>query len=153
MLFTTVDSIRAESWFNWNSDISDNYINWYLIQANWVLLSYVATIYNANNLTWLLFIWSQAESFLQRIETILASGYLLINEYWIDSRGTDKDWYIKKKDALNMLQEITEWKTNLFDVNFNEFSKKSIAVAWGIVMTTPDDNLNLKPTFTTNMEF
>lgn len=151
MAFTTVARVRSESWFNWNSDISDTYILWYLNQSNGVLLSYVASVYNA----WLLvpsaiFTWSQAEQLLIRIEELLTSWYLLISEYWPEALNTDKDWYTKVKEAMWLLDKILSWDLKLFDVNFAEFSK-NVTMSWiWLSMTTPDNNTDLTPIFTTS---
>lgn len=147
-MYSTVARIRDESWFTWNLDITDSFIQWYWDQANWVLLSYVAGIYDASYLApSALFTGSQAEQMLQRIEELLASWYLLIKEYWLEAKDTDKDWYNKVKEAKDLLMMLSTWDLTLIDNNFAEFAKKNTASAWGIVFSSPDYNSNLDPIF------
>lgn len=153
MLFTDKNQVRDESWFKNNLDITDSIIDWYITQANSIILSYIWIIYDVSKFTGSLFTWSQTENLLNRIETLLASWYLLQKEYWIEARNTDKDGYQKERDAVDILQKISEWEIRLFDINFNEFPKKSWSPTWALQMTTPSDNPNLDPTFTTNMKF
>lgn len=153
MSFTTVDRVRDESWFTWELNISDNSINWYLIQANWIIISNIATVYDASKLIWSLFVWSHAENMLKRIEELLASGYLLIKEYGPEWRDTDKDGYIKIKEAEKLLDKIINGDIKLFDINYVEFWRQTTS-SWALLkMTTPDNNLNLTPIFTTKDRF
>lgn len=153
MTFTTVARVRAESGFNGNTDISDTYIGGYLTQANGVLLGYVASIYDATKLSGALFTGSQAESLLQRIEELFASGYLLIAEYGPEAKNSDKDGYNKVKEAEKLCTELLSGSFGLYDINSNEFTKKETASAGAIVMATPDNNPNLVPIFTTTDRF
>lgn len=139
MAYTTVERIRAESWFTWNSDISDNYIEWYLNQSHWIIIWRIGIRYDISKLSWSLFTWSQAEEMLKRIEELISSSYLLIAEYWNEARGSDKDWYNKIKQANALLDQITAWTLKLFDINWNEFWTKSISTSssW-LVLTLPN---------------
>jgi hypothetical protein len=38
MVFTTVARVRDESWFNWDLNITDSSITWYLTQANGIIM-------------------------------------------------------------------------------------------------------------------
>lgn len=152
-MFTTVDRIRLESWFNNNSDITDNNILAYWTQANAILLWYIWSIYDISSLSWTLFTWSQAEDILSRIEELYSSGSLLMAEYWPNAYNTDKDWSIKIKEARDLCDMIVVWTIRLFDINWNEFWKKNTSLSWNIKMTTPDDNINLTPIFTISQKF
>jgi hypothetical protein len=72
-MFATIEEVRQESGFNYETNVSDETIENYLIQANAELLSYVATIYDVKNFTGSLFDNSSAKRFLSRLETLLAS--------------------------------------------------------------------------------
>ena len=123
MTFSTIDRIRDESWFTGNLNITDANIQPYLEQSNGVVLSYVGAKYNIINLvSWALFTGSQAEKMLQRCEELLASGYLLIKEYWPEGADTDKDGYKKVNEAESLLSMIMEGKIRLLDTNGKEFS-------------------------------
>lgn len=153
MSFSTIARVRSESGFAGDTDISDTYIGGYLTQAHGVLLGYVANIYDATKFTGSLFIGSQAESMLQRIEELFASWYLLIAEYGPEGRNTDKDGYTKVKEAERLCIAMVEGTLTLFDVNSNEFTKKPSATAGSIVMSAPDNNTNLTPIFSTSQVF
>jgi hypothetical protein len=81
MAYSTIDQVRSESGFTNNSNITDAMITIYLNQANGVVQSFVSSIYNITTLTGTNFTGSQADLMLQRVEDLLASGYLMIKEY------------------------------------------------------------------------
>lgn len=149
--YTTVTRVRNASWFSWNLDISDIFIEWYLIQAHAEVLSTISASYDVSELTWSLFSWSQAESFLGRIEELLASWELLIDEYWIEWVNTDKDWYKKCEEARKLLMKIVENDIKLLDNNYEAFPQTEIANAWAIAYVTA--TWTEYPYFTVNQKF
>ena len=152
-MFTTTELVRDEAWFTNNLDITDAHIDWYILQAEWEVVSYIANIFDITEFSWSNFTNSQAEAFLQRIETLLASWYLLIREYWLEWKDTNSDWYIRCKEARDMLNKIWSWDINLFKTDYTSFTRTAISIGWFITMSTPDDNTSLTPTFTTEDKF
>lgn len=149
-MYSSIARVRSESWFTNNNDITDLYIEGYINQSNWILIWYIASIFNISNFSWVLFAWSQAENILKRIEELFSSWYLLIAEYWPEARNTDKDWYIKIKEAEGLCNKLLLWEISLFDINWNEYSKKWSAPSWTIVLTVP---LNSKAIFSINDKY
>ena len=60
------------------------------------------------------FVWSTASEFLAGLEMGLGAGYLLINEYWNEARGTDKDGFRRVSDSMKILEDIRDGNIALF---------------------------------------
>jgi len=123
MAYSTIDQVRSESGFTNNSNITDAMITIYLNQANGVVQSFVSSIYNITTLTGTNFTGSQADLMLQRVEDLLASGYLMIKEYgaeWLDS---DKDGYNKVDEWMSLLKMMTSGDLRLIGVDGTEFTR------------------------------
>lgn len=138
-MYSTVDRIRAESWFSGNDDITDGYIEWYGNQANGVIKGFIGWVYNLTALN-TNFTWSPWEQLLKRIEELLASSYLLIAEYGSEAKDTDKDWYKKGKQADELLQKIVGGELRLIDSNWSQFWSTTVSSAGGIELSLPTDN-------------
>ena len=136
MAYSTIDQVRSESGFTNNSNITDAMITIYLNQANGVVQSFVSSIYNITTLTGTNFTGSQADLMLQRVEDLLASGYLMIKEYgaeWLDS---DKDGYNKVDEWMSLLKMMTSGDLRLIGIDGTEFTKVSkdsagLPTGWG----------------------
>lgn len=120
--YTTEPKVRSDAWFEGNPDVTVTSIGWYIDQANGVVNSSISTRYNITNLSGSLFIGSHAAKFLDRVEMILAAGYLLIKEYWAEDVEDDAAWQDKIEEAMSLLQDIEDWKMRLLDKNWNEFA-------------------------------
>ena len=120
--YTSIDKVRIESGFE-NNEVADWIIETAIKRANSEINSSIAARYSlplsANNC------WedSPAQGLLESIELLLASGYLLIQEYWVDSVNTDKDGYHKRDIAKNQIKEIIEGNLKLICEDGQEMEK------------------------------
>lgn len=134
MDFTTQEKVRISSWFDGNTNISNEYIQEFVEEATGIVASYVWARY------WLTAFWywqwslnsnfvgSQADKMLTRITTLLASGNLLIDQYGEDSyRGPTSDWNNKIAKAMELCQSIAVWELRLMGNDLNEFPKAPIS--------------------------
>lgn len=127
MAYTTEARVRDETGFTWNTNITTTVIQGYLDQANGVVLSYVAARYDASKLKASSdFTDSQAENMLKRCEELLASGYLLIKEYWAEGADTDKDGYKKVEEATALLEMIMRGEIRLLKFSSKEFELATV---------------------------
>ncbi len=135
MTYSTVDRIRTESGFDGNLNIPNSMIQAYLDQANGVVKSYVASVYDISQFSGAKFTDSQAEKMLKRAEELMASGYLLIKEYGADSGDSNKDGYDKVEEGESMLQRLTDKShlLRLIDTDGNEFSRVAKSTAGSVV--------------------
>ncbi len=137
--YTTVDAVRSESGFE-NNEIADAFIETAIKRANSEINSAIAARYSlplSNNNCWEN---SPGKGLLESIELLLASGYLLIQEYGVDAVNSDKDGYHKRDIAKKQIQEIIEGTLKLICENWQEFIKwnKSNAGTLGIKWTPKD---------------
>ncbi len=129
--YSNIANVRTESGFDWNTNILDTLLTSYLEQSHGVVVSYVASRYNITKLVASTdFTGSQAEQMLVRVETLLASWYLMIKEYWPDGANTDKDWYKKVDEAMELLMMISKWDLRLIKIDWSEFE------LWAVKKTT-----------------
>lgn len=135
MLFSTKDQIRNASWFDWVTAISDTIIEEYQKRANWIVLWYVAWVYNIQEFTVERMTDSQAYELLSQSEILIATWYLLTKEYW-------SQWLQEDNQGLD---KINEWKSilmqlyanppiRLYDKNWIEFlnTPTGNSEAWNI---------------------
>ena len=124
MLFSEIDDIRAESWFTWNTNISDTTIEKYQKRANWMVLGYISRIYEINSLDLSnIPTDSQAYWLLNQAEILLASWYLLIKEYWVDWLAEDNQWIDKVNEWKSILDDILNTGVRLFGKDWAELAK------------------------------
>lgn len=136
MPYTTTAKVRSEAGFEWNTNITDDVIEKYLIQSHGIVQSYVAAVYKVTDLAGSLFTGSQAEAMLQRAEELIAAWYLLIKEYWLEGVGTEADGYKKKTEGEKLLMSLSDPKKPLLllDLNGSEFTRQAVAIAWKIAV-------------------
>ncbi len=135
MTYSTAARVRTESGFDGNQNVLDSVIEAYLEQANGVVQSYVASVYDISQLSGSKFTNSQAEKMLKRAEELIASGYLLIKEYGADSGESNKDGYEKVEEGESLLQRLTDkaHPLRLIDTGGDEFSRVAKSTAGTIV--------------------
>lgn len=137
MPYTTTTKVRTEAWFEWNTNVTDDLIERYLIQSNGVVQSYVAAVYKVTDLAGSMFIGSQAEAMLQRAEELISAWFLLIKQYWLEGIWTEADGYKKKAEGEKLLMSLSDPKKPLLllDTNWSEFTRQSVAIGWKIAAT------------------
>lgn len=127
MVYVTADEVRTSSWFDWNTDITDTVIDWHIEDAHNVLLWYIWSYYDITALSWSNFTWSAAAWLLKKIELLLASWYLLLEEYWPNQLWSDTDGEWKIEKAEQMIREIIgEWlkmRVRLIGNDWKEFAQ------------------------------
>lgn len=134
MSFTNANDVRNETWLAGNPNVTNDTIEKYVVMAHSIVISSVAWKYTVTDLTGSLFTWSQAEQFLVTAEVLIASGLLIQKEFWSevvsqwDGEKRIKQW----KDMLMQLYD-TKMPTILIDINWSEFTRKSVVQAWWIV--------------------
>lgn len=136
MAYTTADNVRKESGFEGNSNITDATITIYLNEANGIVQGMVAGAYVVNELAAsATFTGSQAEYYLKRAETLIASGLLLIKEYGAEQFDSDKNGYDKYNEGKALLEMIlrNEAPVRLIDTNGDEFTRVDKSTAGGVV--------------------
>ena len=133
MAYTTITNVRSESGFTGNTNITDAMLTIYLNQTNWIVQSYISSVYDITDLTWANFTLSQAEYMLKRIEELMASWYLLIKEYWREWLDADKNGYEKVNEWMELLKMITSWELRLIWVDWSEFDRINKSTAWSMV--------------------
>ncbi len=145
MSYSTVDRVRSESGFDGNLNIKSSMIETYLEQANGIVKSYVASVYDISEFTGEKFTGSQGEKLLKRAEELIASGYLLIKQYGADSVDTDKDGYEKVKEGEGLLQRLTDkdHPLRLMNTDNTEFSRVSKSTAGTIVASGATSGENI----------
>lgn len=137
--YTDVASVRSEAWFERNPNVLDATIESYLIQAHWIVQSYISAVYILTNLQpgVSLFDNSQAASLLKRAEELFAAGYLQMKEYWLQALWTERDWQRKIAEAEKLLQRLLDWKNPLRLVNtsWQEFERIIQRKQWKLQWT------------------
>ena len=124
MAWTTNALVRSESGFDNNSDITEASLTSYTTLAHGQIKGFVARIYDMAELeASTKFTGSQAEDFLKGIETLWASGLLLIKEYGAEAQNSDKDGYRKLELAKAMLLDLQEERIKLLDTDNAEFER------------------------------
>lgn len=125
--YATATQVRLESGLTSNTAILDATITEYINSAHGVILAKLATDYNISKLdvSNVDFPNSIAQSVLNRVEILLASGYLLIKEYgtMIGDKPIDE---AKRRidEAFKILDKISSGDMQLLDVN-------NVTIAWG----------------------
>ena len=125
MAYTTNQLVRDESGFTNNSDLTEATLTSYVGLAHGAVVGFVARIYDITALA-TNFTGSQAEGYLQSVETLWASGLLLIKEYGAEAQDSDKDGYKKLQLAKSMLQDIEDGKIILLDSNNAEYTENTV---------------------------
>lgn len=139
--YSTTLQVRTESGFYGNPNISDDTIDAIRKQAYNIVRGIIAGKYNITHLVpWdTLFDNSQASGLLERAEILIASGYLLNQEYGPEQMGEDYDAERKIKEGKSLLFQLFDNKapTRLIDSTGNEFTGTSPTDNGddGIVMT------------------
>jgi len=114
MAYATITTVRWESWFTNNTDITDAELTTYLTEAHWVVIWYVANKYDIALLEassyWS---WSEWQNLLIRIENLLTSWYYLIRSFWAEELDWDKNGYKKIDEAFKLLDDIRDWNIKL----------------------------------------
>lgn len=128
MAYTTTTLVRSESGFDNNSDVTDATITSYINMAHGSVKGFVARIYDISALD-TDFTGSQAKDYLEGIETLWASGLLLIKEYGAEALDSDKDGYKKLELAKSLLMDLEEEKVILLDSNDEEYSRNDADAA------------------------
>ena len=123
----TSDIVRNRSWFVGNLNISTSEIDGYIVQAHWIVLSYVSSRYNITDFTEDKFwdgttTYSQAYKMLEKIESDLAVSYLLQQEYWIQEMNENNNWAWKEDNAMTLLLRIAEGEIRLITLAGGEFA-------------------------------
>lgn len=126
MVRSTEQRIRDEAGLNGNADISTTTIETYQLQAYNVILGMVGAKYDITELTAsALFTDSQAESYLARIEELMAAGYILRREFGAEDEDQKGKGGTKLKDAQNLINALMsdKYPVRLYDVNGSEISR------------------------------
>jgi hypothetical protein len=134
MAYTTNQLVRDESGFTNNTDLTEATLTSYVSMAHGAVVGFVARIYDATKLS-TNFTNSQAEAYLQSVETLWASGLLLIKEYGAEAQDSDKNGYTKLNLAKSMLQDLEDEKIVLLDSNNAEYDRGSTNVGGKISAT------------------
>lgn len=142
--YTTDAEVRDEAWFNNNTFIADAEIDAARVRAYGVINTKISPIYKTPLTVDGDFTGSFAETYIKNIELFLASAYLLIKEYGVESVNSDKDWYNKRQIALEMLDDVAMGDIKLIDLNGDELDKnegtwKKIRIEWK--PTTDNDQI------------
>jgi hypothetical protein len=141
MANTTVAIVRSESGFDNNSDITDATITIYVDLAAAEVKGFVARIYDMAEMeASAKFSSSQAEAFLKGVETLWASGLLLIKEYGAEAQNADKDGYRKLELAKAMLLDLQEERVMLLDTDNVEFERMDDTMGGVIVAGGAEDD-------------
>lgn len=130
--FSSVEDIRFESGFVWNSDISDDEIESYEREAHWSILSILAAKYDISNLDTSNpnFDQSPAHHALAMIERLRASWNLLIAEYGADGTEKKENGEIKIQEAKDALWAFFwDSASRLIWNNWSEFT--TVPSSWG----------------------
>jgi len=104
--YATDDEVRKEAGFEYNTNITDPQIEAARVRAFWTMNAKIGSRYSLPLSDASCWGTSSAKDLTKNIEILLASGYLLITEYWNESIWTDKDGYKKRDIALEMLSEV-----------------------------------------------
>ena len=152
--YTTSEKIRVEAGFQGNTDITDTDIDSQRNRAYAHINSKVGARYalpvETQNANW---DGSPAKELLASIELMLWAAFMLIQEYWNEALGSDKDGYRKAEYVRSMLDDIVAGQLVLFASDWSEL--KANAKFWveqgGM---TPDSfPQDEDPTFTKAMIF
>jgi len=131
-MFSTVLRVRGEAWFVWNTNIADSYIEWYQKQGYWMVVSYTSAVYSIADFVGANFIWSQAESVLQRAEELISAWYLLIDQYWNNDLWGWKTGWDRVNEWKALLLAISTWDMRLVWNDWEEFDRKTKSTSWSI---------------------
>lgn len=129
MVFNTASEVRTAWGFDNNTDITDIVIDGHIADANSVLLGYMASMYVLTEFAWSNFTDSHGERMLKKIELLLATWYLLLDEYGPNQFGKNPESEGLIKKAMDMIDAIIGAKgkdrVRLIWVDGTEF-----ALAW-----------------------
>lgn len=153
MAYTTIAKVRASSGFNDNTNIINDDIEEILEQAHGELMGRIGLRYVTSALSGANFTNSDAENFLIRIENLLASGYLLQDEYGTDT-DQNSDGTKRVEQAQALLDRIVKGELRLYGVDGVEFATRSTKGGGTISMTCPQrDDATDPAKFTTNQKW
>lgn len=143
--YSTIPKIRSEAGYDGNVNIKNETILKFQARANAMINSiigsrYVLPIVGANPI-------------LEMLETKLAAGYLMDDEYGEEAEGTERDGKAKIESVLGNekkkgdLSEITNGTVRLFDTNGVEYPLTGSSTMRGYPTSARE------PTFTRDMIF
>jgi hypothetical protein len=140
MVYNDADAVRTASWFTWNEDITDEVIDWHILDANNVMMWMIWSVYDITTLSWSNFTDSHGAWMLKRIECLLASWNLLADEYWPNQLWTPTDWELKIEKAMWLIDKImwtSDWpRVKLLWIDWTEFPLLSTtSTKWSIRST------------------
>lgn len=123
--YATDSEVRKEAGFEYNTDITDSQIEGARVRAFSLINSKIGARYSLPLSDNSCFDTSPAKDVVKNIELLLASGYLLITEYWNESIGTDKDGYKKRDLAEKTLNDVVAGMLLFLCADGSEFTTNS----------------------------
>lgn len=118
--YTTIERIRSEAWFEWNTFIQDETVETYQNQATGIINWVVARRYNLSSmLNHPNFEGSEANNMLARVEELIWAGHLLNKDYNIQDQDSNSNGNKKIDDGYRILDDIVSWKITLIDALYD----------------------------------
>lgn len=105
MAYTTKEIVRAATGFSDATKISDTTINLYIADADGLIDSMVADVYEVP--------LSPTPAIIGTLSRHIAIGLLYSNEYGEESQDTDKGWMKRMDWAMKVLKDIQSQKIKL----------------------------------------
>lgn len=138
--YCTIADIRNQSGFTNVDVITDTQIDYKRLRASSMVDSYIATVYSLP--------LAEIPEIIKHVTSILASGFLLIDEYGSSSRDTDKDGYKKIEEAKSILKQIANKEIKLIGSTGTELASDTA----GTVGFYPDDTTEPATEFSIDMD-
>jgi phage gp36-like protein len=118
MAYTTKEIVRAATGFSDAAKISDATINTYIADADGLIDSMIADVYEVP--------LSTTPAIIGTLSRHIATGLLYSNEYGEESEDTDKGWLKRMNWAMGVLEKIQKQKIKLRTTAGVELTRTSL---------------------------
>jgi phage gp36-like protein len=139
MAYSEIKAIRKEAGFHRNTNIPDSQVTLHQTTATGIINSKLSSKYKLPLNT--------SPAILERIERLIAGGYLMLEEYGVAAEGTGKDGQAKVNQGMDLLGMILSGEIPLIDETFADLEKNDKSTMRGY----PD--YSDEPIFTKDMVF